>query len=107
MSTFGNDLIERLRTSLVDVQPQNQLGENHNDSQTPTAERACHRAQEYPDQGGLVPVTPPMIASCCILALILSRFSDRRPGKFRLSFRFAMIPSIPRFRSEELCVKVS
>jgi hypothetical protein len=23
MSTFGNDLIERLRTSLVDVQPQN------------------------------------------------------------------------------------
>ena len=27
MSTFGNNLIERLRTRLVDVQPQNQLGE--------------------------------------------------------------------------------
>jgi hypothetical protein len=94
MSTFGNNLIERLRTRLVDVQPQNQLGENHNDSQTPTAERAC-RAQEYPDRGGLVPVTPPMIASCCILVLILSRFSDRRPGEYRRSFRFAMI----RFRA--------
>jgi hypothetical protein len=27
MSTFGNNLIERLGTRLVDVQPQNQLGE--------------------------------------------------------------------------------
>jgi hypothetical protein len=27
MSTFGNNLIERLRTRLVDVQPQNQLSE--------------------------------------------------------------------------------
>jgi hypothetical protein len=27
MSTFRNDLIERLRTRLIDVQPQNQLTE--------------------------------------------------------------------------------
>ena len=27
MSTFGNNLIERLRTRLVDVRPQDQLGE--------------------------------------------------------------------------------
>jgi len=27
MSTFGNDLIERFRVRLVDVQPQNQLGD--------------------------------------------------------------------------------
>jgi len=27
MSRFGNNLIERLRTRLIDVQPQNQLGE--------------------------------------------------------------------------------
>jgi hypothetical protein len=47
---------------------------------------------------------PPITASCCILALILSQFSDRRPGKYRLPFRFAMIPSKASFsrRTEEL-----
>jgi hypothetical protein len=42
---------------------------------------------------------PRIAASCRTLVLILSQFSERRPGKYRLSFRFAMIPSRPRSRA--------